>query len=263
MITFEPICNGNSWSGSDWSITDEDELAALIARVALGQYRHVLKVLNETDCIAYAPTQSALAGAIRMLTAKDPEKPYHRDGWLFQVISWIAANLQDPETLKTPPHMIHADKGFDGLHLRLDASNENVISVIVCEEKATDGPRGKITSQVWREFKSLEAGERDNELVSETTTLLAQNSHLDPDRAVYEILWKQARAYRISITIGDKNCSNEGRKSLFKGYKNVTPGDNVEKRRAETFHQSKLRAWMKRMAAKAIQAAREMEAENV
>ncbi len=75
MITFEPIGNENHWSGLDWSITDEDELAALIARVALGQYRHVLKVLNETDCIAYAPTQSALEGAIQTLTAKDTEKP--------------------------------------------------------------------------------------------------------------------------------------------------------------------------------------------
>ena len=263
MITFEPISNGNLWSGSDWSITDEDELAALIARVALGQYRHVLKVLNETDCIAYAPTQSALEGAIRTLTAKDLEKPWQRDGWLFQVISWIAANIQDPGTLKSPPHIIHADKGFDGLHLCLDASNENVVSVIVCEEKATDGPRGKITSQVWPEFQSLEAGARDNELVSETTTLLAQNGHLDPDRAVHEILWKQARAYRVSITIGDKECSQNGRKALFKGYKNATPGDDVEKRRAETFHQSNLRDWMKRMAAKAIEAAKEMEAENV
>jgi hypothetical protein len=123
----------------------------------------------------YAPTQSTLEGAIRTLTAKDPEKPWQRDGWLFQVISWIAANIQDPGTLKSPPHIIHADKGFDGLHLCLDASNENVVSVIVCEEKATDGPRGKITSQVWPEFQSLDAGARDNELVSETTTLLAQN----------------------------------------------------------------------------------------
>ena len=263
MITFEPISNGKLWSGSDWYITDEDELATLIARVALGQYRHVLNVLNETDCIAYAPTQSALEGAIRTLTAKDPENPWQRDGWLFQVISWIAANIQDPASLKSPPHIIHADKGFDGLHLRLDEANENVVLAIVCEEKATDGPRGKITSQVWPEFQSLEAGMRDNELVSETTTLLAQNDHVNPDKAVHEILWKQARAFRVSITIGDKEFSKNGRKKLFKGYENAAPGDNLEKRRAETFHQSDLRDWMKRMAVKAIEAAKEMEAENV
>jgi len=263
MITFTPIRHGQFWTGADWSISDEDELAVMIARVALGQYRYVLKVLKETDCIAYAPTRKVLDGAIRTLTAKDVDKPWQRDGWLFQVISWIAANIQNPDTLKSPPHMIHADKGFDGLHLCLDDSDENVVSVIVCEEKATTSPRGKITSQVWPEFKSLEAGSRDNELVSETTTLLAANRHLDPDKAVHEIMWKQARAYRVSITIGDNDCSSEGRKALFKGYKKTTPGNNVGKRRAETFHQSELRDWMDRMANKAIVAAKELEAKNV
>ena len=216
MITVEPIENGNIWCGSDWSITDEDQLADLIARVALGQYRHVLNILSQTGCIAYAPTPSALEGAIRVLTAEDDDKPWHRNGWLFQVISWIVANLQNPESLKTPPHMIHADKGFDGLHICLDESNENVVSVIVCEEKATTSPRGKITGQVWPEFEALEAGSRDNEIVAETTTLIAQNGHLNPDKAVHEILWKRARAYRVAITIGDKECSEKGRKALFK-----------------------------------------------
>ena len=235
----------------------------MIARVALGQYRHVLQILRETDCIAYAPTENALKGAIRTLTAKDPEKPWQRDGWLFQVLSWIAANIHDHTTLKSPPHIIHADKGFDGLHLTLDRVNNNVISVVICEEKATDGPRGMITSQVWPEFQSIEAGVRDNELVAETTTLLDQNSHVDPDRAVHNILWTHARAYRISITIGDKENSNDGRKALFMGYKSKAPGNNVKKRRAETFYRKDLRGWMKRIAKKAIQAAKDMESGNV
>jgi hypothetical protein len=263
MITFEPISNGKFWAGADWSITNEEELAVLIARVALGQSRHVLQVLKETDCIAYTPIKSTQEGAIRLLTANNPKEPWHRDGWMFQVIAWIVANLQDPKSLKAPPHMIHANKGFDSLHLCMDESNENVVSVIVCEEKATDGPRGKITSQVWPEFRSLEAGTRDNELVSEIATLLDRNGHIDPDRAVHKILWEKARAYRVSITIGDQEYSKDGRQALFKGYEEVTPGDDVEKRRAETFHQSNLRAWMKQMAEKAIVAIKEMEAENV
>ena len=67
----------------------------------------------------------------------------------------------------------------------------------------------------------------------------------------------------MSITIGDKEHSESGRNALFKGYDVVTPGDDVKKRRAETFYQSNLRDWMKRMAAKAIEAAKIMEAENV
>ncbi|BDW95907.1 hypothetical protein MACH10_15920 [Thalassospira tepidiphila] len=263
MIKFEPISHGKIWSGSDWSITNEDELANLIARVALGQYRYVLKILKDTECEAYAPTSSALEGAIRLLTPTDDNKPWHRDGWLFQVISWIAANIQDPQTLKSPPQMIHADKGFDGLHLCLDDTRENVISIIVCEEKATTVPRNKITSQVWPEFKSLEAGSRDNELVSEATTLLAGNTHLNPDKAIHEIIWKKVRKYRVSITIGDNECTDDGRRNLFKGYKKIVSGEGVSRRRAETFYQSRLRDWMKQIANKAISAAKAMEAENV
>jgi hypothetical protein len=263
MITFKPINNGKRWAGADWSIVDEKKLAVLIARVAVGQYRHVLQVLKETDCIEYAPIKSTQEGAIKLLTAQDPKKPWHRDGWMFQVMAWIAANIQDPKSLKAPPQMIHAHKGFDGIHLCMDESNKNVVSVIVCEEKATKSPRGKITSQVWPEFRALEAGTRDNELVSDVATILSQNGHIDTDSAVNKILWEKARAYRISITIGDNECSEKGRNDLFKGFKKVAPGDNVEKRRAETFYQSNLRAWMKKMAKRAIAAVKEMEVEDV
>ena len=71
MITFEPIQNGSHWSGTTWTITLEDDLAALVARVALGQHGHVVKILQETDCVAHAPISTALEGAIRLLTAHD------------------------------------------------------------------------------------------------------------------------------------------------------------------------------------------------
>ena len=262
MIEFEDISHGDNWSGSDWSITDEDELAKLVARVALGQSRYALKILQETGCQAYAPTDSALDGAIKLLSPGKKD-PYHRDGWVFQVISWIAAHLQNPESLKSSPHMIHAHKGFDGLHVCLDESNEDVVSIIICEEKATEGPRGKITTQVWPEFSSLETGDRDNELVSEVTGLLAQSQHSDPERAVHEIMWKQKRAYRLSITIGDDSNSEAGRQAVFKGYESIVLGSDVVRRRAETFHRKNLRVWMERFSSKTILVAREMEAGNV
>jgi hypothetical protein len=263
IISFNPISNGSSWAGSNWSITNEKQLAAMIARVALGQYRHVLHILKKTGCGSYIPKESTKEGAIRLLTAINPEEPWHRDGWLFQVISWFAANLQSPETLKSPPQMIHAHKGFDGLHLRLDETGKNVIQVVVCEEKATIGPRGKIKSQVWPDFLSLEKGTRDNELVSEISTLLAANGHVDPDGAVNKIFWQQTRAYRVSITIRTQDCSQAGLNSLFEGYSDVAPGDDVAKRCAETFHQKDLRKWMNKIASMSISAIKDMVANNV
>lgn len=203
MIVFEPIQNGDAWHGEDWTVTSDDELADLVARVAIGQYRNVQSILKGTDSTVFAPTLTQIEGAIRLLTADDPENPWHRDGWVFQVISWIAACLQDPKSLKSPPQMIKAHKGFDSLHLRLDEQGERVEFVVVCEEKATTSPRNKIRTEVWPEFRALEAGKRDNELVAEITSVLSQNSEVDPDEAIQELLWKNARAYRVSITIGE------------------------------------------------------------
>ena len=200
IMVFRPIEAKRKWQGSDWKIADEDGLAELIARIALGQHLHVIRVLRETATLAYAPTQNAKDGAIELLTATNSHVRWHRDGWLFQAISWVAANIQDPNTVKSPPHIIPADKGFDGLHLHLDDTNSDVLSVIICEEKATEHPRGQIRGQVWPEFQKMESGHRENELVAETSSLLAQNGHVDPERAVHEILWTKARAYRISIT---------------------------------------------------------------
>ncbi len=262
-MVFEPIEAGDKWHGANWKVTNEDLLAELIARIAVGQHHHVMRVLKETGALAYAPTQNTKDGAIALLTATDPENPWQRDGWMFQAISWIAAHLQDAATVKSPPHMIPADKGFDGIHLRLDKGKGDVISVIICEEKATDRPRGKIQGEVWPEFKKLEAGQRENELVSVTSTLLAQNRHVDPERAVHEILWQQARAYRVSITVGDKEHSHAGREALFKGYEEVVSGNASQRRRAETFYQKKMRDWMNQMAAKAIAAVNTIEASDV
>ena len=127
-ISFTPIANGNSWAGSDWSIDDDDALADLVAHVAFGQYRHVLHILAETDCGEAAPAPTALQGARQLLTVPAGADPRHRDGWLFQVVSWIAAHIQGHASLIAPPHMQHAEKGFDGIHVHIDAVTQAVRS---------------------------------------------------------------------------------------------------------------------------------------
>ncbi|WP_396621411.1 hypothetical protein [Marinobacter sp. W-8] len=263
MIRFTSISDANIWSGVDWTITDEDEVAGLVARVALGQSRHATKIISSLSSILPPPPETAKEGAIRLLTAKDLEKPYHRDGWLFQVLTWIAAHLHRSQTLKSSPHMIHAHKGFDGLELRVNEDLTSVSSVIICEQKATENPRNKITSQVWPEFVSLESGERDNELVAEVTTILARNGSIDADEAVAAILWNQSRSYCVSVTVDDEHNSEAGRKALFGGYDKKIPNGNVDRRGAETFFKPELRAWMESLAQKAIKVVNDMDVTHV
>lgn len=261
-LTFTSISNKPDWAGSSWVVADDDQLAHMIACVALGQSRYVRRVLSETGFQSPDPKETELAGAIKLLTAIDPDEPWHRDGWLFQVISWIAAHLQSPDELIAPPHMIHAHKGFDGIHVRLDPRTHQVTSVVICEEKATDNARKMVRERIWKEFEEMQRGERDNELVAEVTRLLETSKDLDVDKAIEEIVWKNHRAYRIAVTIGEEHNNANGPGKLFKGYNDVVNGD-VERRRAEVLYLESLRAWMDEIATKAIVRARKLVAAHV
>lgn len=249
-ITFSAISNSEDWTGSSWTIANDDELAQLIAEVALGQSRYVRRVLKETGFAAPDPRETELAGALKLLTAADPEKPWHRDGWMFQVISWISANLQDPGGLIAPPHMIHAHKGFDGVHVTVNPETNEVTSVVICEEKATDNARKMVRDRIWKEFQGMQNGERDNELAAEVTRLLETAKEIDVDAAVETIVWKNARHYRIAITVGDEHNDADGYRKLFDGYNTVVSGE-VVRRRGEVLYLANLRSWMAVLASNA------------
>lgn len=261
-ITFSPISNKDDWAGSSWTIAKDDELAELIAKIALGQSRYVRRVLKETGFAVPDPKETELTGALKLLTATDPEKPWHRDGWMFQVISWIAAHLQDPSGLIAPPHMIHAHKGFDGIHVRVDPNTNKVTCVVICEEKATDNARKMVRDRIWKEFEEMQNGERDNELAAEVTRLLETAREIDVDAAVETIVWKNTRHYRVSITVGDEHNNEDGQHKLFEGYSTVV-GGAVIRRRGEVLYLEDVRSWMAKLAESASKKAKAMVSAHV
>ena len=122
-LTLEKVSSPNLCEGSEWVVADEDALAEHVARIAVGQYRHVAKILLGEGATAAVVTQSAKADAITLLTLKKGEEAWHRDGWLFQAISWIAAHNASGVAIRAP-HLIKAHKGFDGLKLELNDAGE-------------------------------------------------------------------------------------------------------------------------------------------
>lgn len=86
-IAHDPFCHG-----SEWVVEDIDLLAERVARVALGQYRHVGHILEGLN--ARPPKTSAEIGADALTKMKVDKNgnAWQRDGWIFQVISWIAIN---------------------------------------------------------------------------------------------------------------------------------------------------------------------------
>jgi hypothetical protein len=234
-ITLNSFLDGDLLEGYSWTIGSVPELAERIGRVALGQSRHVAKILAGVNAAPPPTTEGARTAAISLLTVPPDSDPWHRDGWLFQTISWLAANRANPGALIRAPHMILAHKGFDGLQLDIDTATGGVSAAIIFEDKATDRPRQIIKNEIWRDFRLLEAGDRENVLSADVSTLLQTQSGVDADKAIENIIWKQVRRYRVSVTVGASHVTQAGRKRLFKGYDEVAVGA-VNRRRGEILH---------------------------
>ena len=109
--------------------------------------------------------------------------------------------------------------------------------------KATTKSRDTVRDEVWPSFRELEAGERENELMQETTALLDRAENVDRDKIVQGIVWDQIRRHRFSST-GEPAHSDAARfRNLFKEYDTVAPGD-PNKRTAAVLCFADLRAWM-------------------
>lgn len=248
-ITLTAFTVQKEWEGCTWSVPYVDELANAIAIIAVGQALHVANILHVAGLAAKPTTKGAVRGAIKLLTSSG--NIAHRDGWMFQVMSWLAAQWRTPGALMNTPHLIHAHKGLDGLQVSIDGAG-NVTAVVIFEDKATENPRSMVLNKVWPEFTEFETGQNEHLVAAEVTLLLKGAGHSDPQQAVADIMWKQVRRYRLSIT--DEQSTDQSRAKLFKGYEKNIPG-GMERRRAEVFEVIGLRTWMDDLAKAAIRKA--------
>lgn len=250
-IQLIPIPTNEVMHGYIWTLKSEEELARLVARLLLGHYLHVEKLLAGRNLKATTVDGAAAKAAKARLTVKKGQEPWHRDGLLFQAISWVAAHkAADPSlSVFSLPHQIPAHKGFDGLQVELN-KNGRFSGLIIFEDKATENPRSTIKLDVWPAIQLLETGQRQNELMQETTALLQRAQVNNPDKIIEGIVWNRLRKFRVSITGGPGHDSNPGLAGLFKDYDSVAPGNDVGKRRAEVICFADLRPWMRQFATK-------------
>ena len=246
-LVLKQIDHDNLCHGWEWEVEDIDILAERVARVALGQYRHIAQILEGVAGAAPAGSAQHAADALKKLRVAKNGDPWHRDGWLFQIISWIAANQEKQGAALAPPHIFHAHKGFDGMQLEISDDGKSVTAVVIFEDKATEKARRTIKRDVWPDIEYLEAGGRIAELTHEASAILERQQQVHPDldidHAIDRILWQEARRYRVSVSIDDRHKSHDKRKKLFKHYDVSADGD-VVRRRAETMHFDDLREWM-------------------
>lgn len=243
---------------SNWSSNDLDLLARVIAWMILGRKAHSLAVLSGNGADAPELTNGNIEEAISHLRC--PEKtrvdhngktvPHnsviHRDGWLFQFISWIVARSEFPDSIQKAAQPRKADKGFDGLLIELDGSA--IAAVLMVEDKATDDPRGTVTGDIWPEFTAYELGSRDNELTAEASTMLEQ-AGLDAKELVKKARWFNSKRYRASVATSEANIPPVVH--TFDGYEGII-GDGPERRLANLFIVDDLRAFMDDLSTRII-----------
>lgn len=259
-LSYTTASSDQAWSETAWLVDDKQELARLVALVALGHARHVTRILRETGCEALIPPATQYQGARKLLEVPEGKAPYHRDGWLFQVIAWIAAWQQRPTALVRPPQMRWADKGFDNLYILVEAAPVSLSRVVICEEKATTDPRRRIRKEVWPAIEEIETGLRDNELLDTISSLLAGHSHRD--ELIANILWDRVRAYRVSVTIESREDSPASSSSLFGGFDNIVRGEPA-RRWAAVLRLDDVRIWLADLANRAMNCLEDMEADDV
>jgi hypothetical protein len=233
--------------GVTFTVTDTDALARAIALVLVQEYALARSILSG-DVIADHDDAIALdTDDIDDIVSRRLKPPvvYHRDGFLFQLMMWLAAHLDlNDGDLVALPHAQASAKGQDSIVVHRAAGA--VVALSICEDKATENPRDTVRDEVWPEIRDYEAGGRRDELRSNIIATLGLGS-VPADEAtalVRRISWEGKRRYRVRLTL--EGVRTEG---LFKGFDEIVAG-GVERRRGETVHVPQLRDWMTQFAVK-------------
>ena len=247
--------------GDHWTVGDFDLLARLIAIIAMGQAKHAARIITELQPAVPALTLDVLRADAKQrltVTGDTPEKQdahrWHRDGLVFEAISWIAARQgAAANVLMRDPHISATTQGLDGLMIELDEKGAIVVRATILEDKCSNDPRRKFRDEVLPAFRNYHASRRASELVAATSSLLDGRI---PNEAVTEaagrVLDTAFRAYRAGLTISPEYNSEEGRTALFKGYEGLEHITRAQRIGATFLPPSELRAWFDELAVRAI-----------
>ena len=232
--------------GIEFNVTDIDNLARTIAFVLIQEYDLARRLVtgddHPTDVISLENDDIEDIIQRRL----HPKDVYHRDGFLFQLMMWLAAHLdlQDGD-LVALPHSQGSAKGQDSIVVH--RSTDSVVALSICEDKATENPEHTVQYKVWPEIKEYEQGGRRDELRSNIIATLgtAGISSAEAQNLIRGISWTGKRRYRVRVTVEP----NQRTSKLFKGFEEIVNGDN-EMRRGETTTLPSMRSWMTTLAEK-------------
>lgn len=240
---------------SEWTIGKKNQakLIEVIAYLYLRQEENAQRVIDALEPRRRASKGKVTQNVVKKLTAPheqdvellrsgtDEQKEsakkrirtsiIHRDGLLFQHISWVSARLALPNGYMTSPHVRQADKGFDGFIIELDNKGTAIKRIVLCEDKASKSPRKLINPSVWAEIGIILAGDRDVEILADLVTLLKGIPCIDAEAAVDEMFWEGGREFRIAVATGEDQRKAGSFLHIIAGFEAVA-GGKLESRTA-------------------------------
>ncbi|MGF7163319.1 hypothetical protein FHS85_004982 [Rhodoligotrophos appendicifer] len=177
-------------------------------------------------------------------------KIYHRDGLLFEIISWVAARLTaTPSDAISDPHLKATNQGTDCVKVTVDLVTRTLTRATVYEYKCTTNWRQLFSQDVLTAFREYVSGERDNQLAQAAITLLIELGFTRDERnAAYdELVRARPLAFQASLTVAPSGFGAAERPALFAGYDAIA-GD-ITTRGGNTMPLDDVRGWFTVFAA--------------
>jgi hypothetical protein len=228
----------------------------------MGQAAHAAQVITELLPAEPAINNAALrADAKQALSIKrDTEKKrevsrYHRDGLIFEVISWVAAKqVTDGKALLRDPHIKSTTQGLDGLMIEFDGVQPVISRATIFEDKCSEDPRRMFRDLIMPAFTVYHHGSRASELLTAAAALLEKAGLCGTEviEAAARVLDRNYRAYRGCLTTTPEDDSQERRNRLFDGYEELDGIAASQRIGGVLVTAHDLRGWFDELAGRAI-----------
>jgi hypothetical protein len=252
-LVVEPTAIFPQCLGSVWTVADPDMLAEVCAQILVGRALHAAMILDGVHPAGTPPIVSAaLKEKLRMeLHPQTDPKIWHRDGLLFETISWVAARLTATvNDAISDPHLKATNQGTDCVKVTIDPETRTLTRATVYEYKCTTNWRQLFSQDVLAAFREYVSGERDNQLAQAAITLLISLGLTPQERnAAYdELVRTRPLAFEASLTVAPSGFTAEQRLALFGGYDAIA-GD-IATRGGNTMPLDDVRAWFAAFSAR-------------
>lgn len=244
-------------------MSDIDRLAQLVALAAMGQATRAGVIISDLSPVETTlhPQHLVEEAVVRLKVGgktggvRTGYPRWHRDGFIFEVISWIAAREKyGARAIVKNPHTSATSQGLDGLILLLSPDRLSVESSTICEDKCTIQPRETFLQQVMPTFQDRHAHKRSSELVSLAADLLQMSGLSDSDASIASevVLDLKRRKYQAAFAVDPAADSDNRRKELFSGFEALASIDRSQRIGACFVVDKDIRSWFDEIAGLAI-----------